>query len=68
MKYSKWFEKVKKSKAFLAAMSSSRSDIVIQFVCALFCVCVLSFSFSVLGVLKSFDGVSNNFKGCFKDV
>ena len=52
---------------FLAAMSSSRSDVVTQFVCS--SVCPLFFllvSLKFLLVLKSFNGVSRLFKGCLK--
>ena len=47
--------------SFLAAISSSRSDVVTQSVCVFVCVLVPFFSFSVLGgfflVLKSFNPV-----------
>ena len=56
-------------------MSSSRSDVVSQFVCPFVRVCVPFFSFSVLGVcsafflvLKGFNGVSRKLKGCLKFV
>ena len=52
--------------AFLAAMSSSRSDVVTQCFRSCFRSCVPFFSFSVFGVLKSFNGVSRKFKGCLK--
>ena len=55
---------------FLAAMSSSRSDdVVTQFVFPFVRVSVPFFSFSVLVfhlVLKSFNGVSWQFKECLK--
>ena len=56
---------------FLAAMSSSRSDVVTQFVFPCFCVFVrplffLLVSLKFLLVLKSFNGVSRQFKGCLK--
>ena len=56
---------------FLAAMSSSRSDVVTQFVCVFVCVFVrplffLLVSLKFLLVLKSFNGVSRLFKGCLK--
>ena len=58
--------------SFLAAMSSSRSDVVTQFVFSfvfLF-VCVSLFflllSLKVLLVLKSVNGVSMQFKECLK--
>ena len=53
---------------FLAAMSSSRSDVVTKFVCPCFGVSVPFFllvSLKFLLVLKSFNGVSRQFKGCF---
>ena len=65
---------------FLAAMSSTRSDIVTQcvrlFVCVSMCVslCLLFVSLKFLLVLKSFNGVSRlfkgylEFKGSFKNV
>ena len=56
------------SLVFLAAMSSSRSDVVTQFVCSFVCsfvrVCVpffLFMSLKFLLVLKSFIGVSRKF-------
>ena len=57
---------------FLAVMSSSRSDVVTK--CVLLSVCVsvhvsfffLLVSFKILLVLKSFNGVSRQFKGCLK--
>ena len=59
---------------FLAAMSSSRSDVVTQFVRMSVRISVCPFfSFSVLGVssafflvLKWFNRVSRKFKGCLK--
>ena len=57
---------------FLAAMSSTRSDIVTQcvrlFVCVSMCVslCLLFVYLKFLLVLKSFNGVSRQFKGCLK--
>ena len=55
------------SSLFLAAMSSSRSDVVTKFVRvfvrpSLFFLVSLKF----LLVLKSFNGVSRQFKGCLK--
>ena len=58
-------------RGFLAAMSSSRSDVVTQFVCVCFRVFVrplffLLVSLKFLLVLKSFNGVSKQFKQCLK--
>ena len=54
--------------SFLAAMSSSRSDVVTQCVRVSVCMFAAPFflvvSFSL--VLKSFNGVSRMFKGCLK--
>ena len=53
------------TKTFLAAMSSSRSDVVTKFVRS----CVPFFSFSVLEVLsspKEFQWCFRQFKGCLK--
>ena len=47
---------------FLAAMSSSRSDVVTQ----CFRPCFLLVSLNFLLVLKSFNGVSRQFKECLK--
>ena len=63
--------------SFLASMSSSRSDVVTQFVCVFVHPSIPFFSFSVLEVSsgpKTFNGVSRlfkvclKFKGSFKDV
>ena len=54
------------SPRFLAAMSSSRSDVVTQFVFACVRVFVPFFFFWFLLDLKSFNGVSRLFKGCLK--
>ena len=59
---------------FLAAMSNSRSDVVTQFVFSCFRVSVflsvpfffLLVSLKFLLVLKSFNGVSKQFKQCLK--
>ena len=56
---------------FLAAMSSSRSDVVTQFVRVSVCPSVrplffLLVSLKFLLVLKSFNGVSRQFKECLK--
>ena len=53
---------------FLAAMSSSRSDGVTQFVCLF--VCTLFFllvSLEFVVHLETFKGVSRKFQGCFQD-
>ena len=52
----------------LAAMSSSRSDIVTQFVRSSVRPFFSLVSLKFLLVLKSFNGVSRLFKGGFKDV
>ena len=58
--------KIFRSDKFLVAMSSSRSDVLTQFVLLVSLKCIL--------VLKSFNGVSRKFKGylkfqgCFKEV
>ena len=51
-------------KLFLAAMSSSRSDVVTQFVSSSVPFFFLLVSLKFLLVLKSFNGVSRQFKEC----
>ena len=70
------FKNNEQVQTFLAAMSSSRSDVVTKYLCPSVCPSLffLLVSLKFLLVLKSFNDVSRQFKGCsrfngsFKDV